>query len=92
MNTHKEVTIPQVVFKGDGWADKNARIKQQMKVKNSRLSLKENEMKKDAPSVQLVPNVDGVRVDTWSEAAKLAKSKGKDTTLYEKKVQESKES
>lgn len=90
VNTQKGVTMPQVMFKGDGWADKNARIKQQMKRKNTRLAKKENQMKRDAPNVTLAPNVEGERVATWDEAAKLAKARGKDTTLYEKKAYESK--
>jgi hypothetical protein len=32
----------------------------------------------------LAPNVDGERTDSWSDATKLAKSKGKDTSGYEK--------
>jgi len=89
--TRKLISSPQVVFKGDGWADKNAKVKQQMKNKNKRLDKKQNEMKKDAPTVQLAPNVEGERVDSWTEAAKLAKSKGKDTSGYEKKVRETRD-
>lgn len=88
--TERIIAVPQVIFKGDGWADKNAKIKRQMSRKNSRLDIKQNEMKRDAPSVTLAPNVDGERVDTWSEASKLAKSKGKDTTIYEQKAREEK--
>lgn len=88
--TERIIAVPQVIFKGDGWADKNAKIKRQMSRKNSRLDMKQNEMKRDAPSVTLAPNVDGERVDTWSEASKLAKSKGKDTTIYEQKAREEK--
>ena len=84
------LSVPQVIFKGDGWTDKNLRIKKQMARKNRRLDSKQTQMKRDAPSVKLAPNVDGERVDTWSEASKLAKSKGKDTTLYDKKAREEK--
>lgn len=90
METQKIMSPPNMVFKGDGWADKNAKIKKQMARKNKRLDRKQNEMKRDAPSVTLAPNVDGERVDTWSEASKLAKSKGKDTSGYEKKAREEK--
>lgn len=86
--TERVISAPQVIFKGDGWGDKNAKIKKQMARKNARLDRKQNQMKRDAPSVSLAPNVEGERVDTWAEAAKLAKSKGKDTTLYEKKSRE----
>lgn len=87
-DTQRQISTPQVIFKGDSWGDKNARIKRQMAKKNASLDRRQNEMKRDAPSVTLAPNVDGERVDSWSEASKLAKSKGKDTTLYEKKSRE----
>lgn len=74
VGTERTITSPQVIFKGDGWGDKNARIKKQMSRKNRRLDRKQNEMKIDAPAVTLAPNVDGERVDSWREASKLAKS------------------
>jgi predicted nucleic acid-binding Zn ribbon protein len=79
----KLLTAPNVIFKGDGWSTKNERIKRQMRDKNKKLTAKQNEMKRDAPNVDLAPNVDGQRVDSWSDAQKLAKSKGKDTKSYE---------
>lgn len=72
-----------MIFKGDGWSTKNERVKAQMRAKNQKLTARQNEMKRDAPNVALAPNVDGERVDSWSDAQKLAKSKGKDTTSYE---------
>lgn len=71
------------ILKGDGWAGKNNRIKNQMRKKNERLDARTAEMKRDQPNVTLAPNVDGERVDSWSEAQKLAKSKGKNTSSYE---------
>jgi putative FmdB family regulatory protein len=68
---------------GDGWASKNGRLEKQMAAKNSRLTAKQNERMRDAPMVTLAPNVDGERVGSWSEAQKLAKAKGKDTSSYE---------
>jgi len=88
--TRKIITPPNVVFKGDSWGDKNAKIKKQMSRKHKRLDRKQNEMKIDAPAVTLAPNVNGERTDTWSEASKLAKSKGKDTTLYDKNARKEK--
>ena len=38
----------------------------------------------------LAPNVDGERVDSWSDAQKLAKSKGKSAESYEPLVQKEK--
>jgi len=74
------------ILRGDGWAGKNNRIAGQMRNKNRRLSGRENVMKNDAPSVTLVPNVGGERVDSWSEASKLAASQGKDTSGYDAKA------
>jgi len=78
------VTAPMVNFPGDGWATKNNRIAGQMRAKNKRLKEKEREQKGDGMIPKLAPNVGGERVDSWSEAAKLAKSKGKSTSGYEK--------
>lgn len=83
---NKQVGMPQVMFKGDSWIDKNNRISKQMADKNKKLAVRENEMKRDAPSVKLVPNVDGERVDSWSDAQKLAKDKGKNTESYNELV------
>jgi putative FmdB family regulatory protein len=76
--------FPAMVFRGDSWATKNNRIKGQMRDKNKRLAAKEREQKGDGMIPSLAPNVDGERVDSWSDATKLAKSKGKDTSGYEK--------
>ena len=78
------------ILRGDGWAGKNHRINRQMTRKNRRIVGKQDQMKRDAPVVTLAPNVDGERVDSWSEAKKLAASKGKDTTSYETYVRKEK--
>lgn len=88
----KAITAPNFVLKGDGWAGKNMRIANQMREKNKKLDARTNEMKRDAPNVSLAPNVDGQRVDSWSEAQKLAKSKGKNTESYEPMIAKEKES
>lgn len=75
---------------GDGWAGKNDRVKRQMAAKNKRLDAKQAEMKRDAPGMTLAPNVNGERVDSWSEASRLAKSKGKDTKGYDKLARDTK--
>lgn len=80
------------ILKGDGWAGKNERIKNQMKKKNERLDARQNEMKRDQPNVTLAPNVDGERVDSWSEARSLAASKGKNTQSYDAMVAKEKAS
>ncbi len=71
------------ILSGDGWAGKNIRIQGQMAEKNKRLAQKENEFKREGPGMKLAPNVGGERVDSWSEASKLAASKGKDTSGYD---------
>jgi hypothetical protein len=67
------------ILSGDDWAGKNIRIKNQMDKKNQRLDSKRN----DHPTITLAPNVGGERVDSWSEASKLAASQGKSTTGYD---------
>ena len=76
-----------MIFKGDGWSTKNERVKRQMRAKNAKLDQRQNEMKNDTNvGGRLAPNVDGERVDSWSDAQKLAKSKGKNTSSYDKLV------
>jgi putative FmdB family regulatory protein len=72
------------IFPGDGWSTKNERIKRQMRKKNAKLDTRSAEMKRETNvGGRLAPNVDGERVDSWSEAAQLAKSKGKNTDSYQ---------
>lgn len=80
-------SLPQFILVGDGWTGKNLRVKQQMQEKNNKLEMRQNEMKRDAPAVTLAPNVDGERVDSWADAQKLAKSKGKNAESYSALVQ-----
>lgn len=67
---------------GDGWASKNIRVKGQMAKKNKRLTRTTQEQIREQPLVKLVPNVEGQRVESWSEAKKLAGSQGKNTDTY----------
>lgn len=78
------------ILAGDSWTGKNISIGNQMRKKNQRLDKKQDVVKREAAAVSLVPNVDGERVDTWSEAKKLAASKGKDTTTYDSVVRKEK--
>jgi putative FmdB family regulatory protein len=79
----RTISMPNVIFKGDGWVSKNLRVAGQMAEKNRRLDQKQAERKREAPGVRLAPNVEGERVGSWSEAKKLAESKGKDGSTYE---------
>lgn len=82
--TQKQVTTVNFNLPGDGWTSKNLRIKKQMRKKNQRLDKKQRD--RWGGKVKLAPNVDGERVESWSEAKKLAKSKGKSTSGYDKKI------
>lgn len=79
----KQITGMRFNLPGDDWPGKNMRVNKQMAAKNARLRKKEEEIKRDAPGVTLAPNVDGERVGSWSEAKKLAESKGKDASSYD---------
>lgn len=81
----KLITPTNFVLKGDGFPGKNNRIASQMREKNRGLESKQEARKRDA-GVRLSPNVGGERVDSWSEAVKLAESKGKDTSGYKKRA------
>lgn len=74
---------PGFILQGDDWPGKNHRIRGQMARKNARLAVKEREQKGDGMVPRLVPNVGGERTDSWSEAAKLARSQGRDASGYE---------
>lgn len=84
------LSMPNFILKGDDWVGKNIKIKGQMADKYNRLGKRQEEMKRDAPGMTLAPNVDGERVGSWSEAQKLAQSKGKATGTYDDKIREEK--
>jgi len=90
--TMRIITPPMINLVGDGWTGKNHRIAGQMREKNKKLAAKEREMKGDGMIPRLAPNVGGERVDSWSEATKLARSKGKETSGYEKLARKEKAS
>ena len=71
---------------GDGWPSKHARVKSQMAAKNRRLDAK----MRDMPKTELVPNVNGEQTDSWADAQKLAKDKGKAASTYAPYVQKEK--
>lgn len=90
LETEQIFTTCNFILKGDGWPGKTLRINGQMDKKNERLDRKQGEMKRDAPGLKLAPNVEGERVDSWSEAQQLAASKGKDAQSYETLVRQEK--
>lgn len=83
---NKLVSSPGLIFQGDGWATKNNRIAGQMRKKTEAAASRQEERRRDGPGVRLVPNVDGERTESWSDARKLAASQGKDTSSYDAKV------
>ena len=83
--TSKKLVVPVgFILSGDDWPSKAQRINKQMAEKNRRLAVKETDVKRSGAVPSLVPNVGGEQVDTWTDAKKLAASKGKDTSGYEK--------
>lgn len=86
----KEMSAVGLNFPGWDWAGKNNRVRNQMRKKNERLTRKQNELKMDGGTYKLTPNVGGEQVDSWAEAAKLAKSKGKKTEGYEARARQEK--
>lgn len=85
-------TPPMVNFSGDGWSTKDGRINSQMAENRKRAGAKQHELKMDGAVPTLAPNVGGERTDSWSDAAKLAKSQGKNTSGYEKHARKEKDS
>lgn len=82
VDARKVITAVNFNLPGNDFPGKNNRIKQQMAAKNARLNAKQDVMKRDAPAMTLAPNVGGERVESWSDAQKLAKDKGKDASTY----------
>lgn len=68
---------------GDQWPGKSITVRGQMAQKNKRLEVRQKEH--HAP-IKLVPNVGGERVESWSEAKRLAADKGKETTSYDRYI------
>ena len=84
LDSLKIITAVNLNFPGDGWVTKNNRVAGQMRDKNNRLRGKEEDFSRSGQVPKLVPNVGGEQVDNWSEASKLAESKGKDNSGYDR--------
>jgi len=83
----KQVVAPtNFVLRGDGWPGKGLRIKSQMKDRRRKSGQKQRDHVGVGPTLQ--PNVGGERVDSWSEAKKLAASKGKGTASYDSLIRQ----
>ena len=79
------------VLRGDAWPGKNIRIKNQMHERRQRVGEREHVLKMEGPQCNLTPNVGGEQVDSWEDASRLAASKGKDTTEYDKRARQAKQ-
>jgi len=86
----KMVSESSFVLKGDGWPGKELRVKDQMRTRRKKVGQKQKDHVAPKAGMKLAPNVDGECTDTWSEAQRLAKSKGKDASSYEPVVQQEK--
>jgi putative FmdB family regulatory protein len=86
----KVISAVGFILKGDDWPGKNLRIKGQMAQKNKRIVSRQDQMKREAPTVSLAPNVNGEQVGSWSDAQKLASSKGLNAESYTAKIREEK--
>lgn len=75
-----------MVFAGDGWATKNGRVNAQMRARQEKAGQRQRD--NHGTGLSLAPNVNGEQVDSWSDAAKLASSKGKDASGYLKLAKE----
>jgi len=72
----------QLVLKGD-WDSKIAKETKHRLARSAEMKKKQRD---NHPVPKLAPNVDGERVESWSDAKKLAKDKGHDTRNYDAKV------
>lgn len=84
--TKKQVVQTSFVLVGDDWGGKANRVAGQMRARRQQATVRQEAQKRDAPGMTLAPNVEGERVDSWGEAAKLAKSKGKATEGYSRRA------
>lgn len=67
----------QFMMKGDAWADKNYRFKDQMTASNRRAKVRQEQAGHFKPTLQ--PNYKGKLTEDWREAAALrSKDKGDD--------------
>ena len=81
------IYVPYAVgFILTGWdfPSKNLREKKYRSKRSKMLDKRAKE--RYGKQVALTPNVNGERVDNWSDAKQLAKEKGHDTTHYDAKV------
>ncbi len=75
---------PNFNLVGDDWTGKNIRIKGQMMKRRQEATERQNEFKRDSGKIPtLAPNVGGERVESWADAQKLAKDRGRVASTYD---------
>lgn len=77
----KTIGNPSIHLKGDNWTGKLLKEKE-LRTRNSH-HLGRKQRLEHTPD-KVLPNVDGQVVSSWSEAKKLAKDKGYNTSSYDK--------
>ena len=77
----KTIGNPNIHLKGDNWTGKLLKEKDLRTQKSQYLSKKQ---RLEHTPDKVLPNVDGQVVSSWSDAKKLAKSKGYNTASYDK--------
>lgn len=86
----RTITEVSFVLKGSGWTGKNIKVNNQMLKRREIVGKRQEVLKREGPKMELAPNVNGERVDSWSEASKLAASKGLNAATYEPMVRKEK--
>ena len=78
---HRTIGNPSVHLKGDQWSGKLLKEKD-LRKRNS--SLLDRKQRVEHSLDKVLPNVDGEVVSSWSDAKRLAKEKGYNTSSYDK--------
>lgn len=80
------ITTCNFKLKGDDWPGKAMRINSQMRERQRKLAPRQEARRREEPVAGLVPNVAGERTESWKEAQRLARDKGKDSLTYTEMV------
>ena len=77
----KLIGSPSVHLKGDSWTGKLLKEKE---YRNKKSKVLDRKQKVEHKADKVLPNVNGEVVSSWSEAKKLAKDKGYNTSSYDR--------
>jgi putative FmdB family regulatory protein len=88
----RKISVPNFILKGwSGWSSKIHRESSIRLKRNAEKASRTRERQEAHPQIRLMPNVAGEQVDTWSEAQRLAKSKGLNADSYDKLIKKEKD-